>query len=865
MLHDDMVKEKSMANTPVPPMPVLPYPPNERPFRYFVQMALPAVYGDELSYYELLSKVVDQLNRLITSNNQLNEDMQALYDFVKQLREWVDHYFDNLDVQYEINKKLDMMVADGTFAEIVKPFIAPFYQQYLDEVQGLIKEVAKLQSEVESIVVGSGDTEVSDAHVDWYGYSYPTLKARIDELDKRIADGGYIRDIRYNLEHGQWVVSGNTFAFTAAESGSRYAMPNPKPVPEGGIYIWNSPIYTQETNWSLIFFDLSSEGEFTLSDFNPYATSGTALTFTRRATYIPYRENLYFVLQFGKVSGEDAWYTGSYPWKVQTTDEYMPYTQNSIYGHMPEMLLPFISTTGAIGFKNSQSGAMFRMNIDEAKTVYCKNGWSASVLLYDASGTAIGIITNESYDAVIEQEGLCLTMLDIPDNYNGVDVSNVYIGVRKTGVSTADGVQKFNVNYMARYQEIIDNVIVVPRKQLNETSIASYSTKTVFDNADKLKNIRWTPVLDGVIPMQPTSAGATQLYFNNQEFAGIPYGSDWLFPHFVGWHVSPRTFITAVQNPNSVMYTKYTVPYAGKKAAYYSDVCSSYVSKCLNMPYPMTNETMVNYAQDYFEVVPIDQRYTPMAGDVLEQYGVYSHCGIVRVVKSCDGSPLMIGLDNEQEPITTFFGMYVDAISQLRDYSRIGTDFNYVLRPKFVTEKLDEEGYILPPSVYIPPLYGNVLLDKGDMSVYMHSERVYASVNDDTATQILIYRGGTLIDTLSIDSLSPAVKNGMREVEITQYCQAEGIYTFSTDKEPKVQTMYRAPQTTIGYDADTRTVTFTGGEGWYICVANSENKAIQLPCGDGSVVLPVELGTPVEMAVFFKHQYGAYATERLSV
>lgn len=857
--------EKSMPSTPIPQPPSMGFPDTLTPFRFFCQRVLPAVYSDEISYYELLCKVANYLNETMGNVNDLNDDMKALKEYVDQLYEWVDHYFDNLDVQYEINKKLDMMVADGTFAEIVKPFIAPFYQQYLDEVQGLIKEVAKLQSEVESIVVGSGDTEVSDAHVDWYGYSYPTLKARIDELDKRIADGGYIRDIRYNLEHGQWVVSGNTFAFTAAESGSRYAMPNPKPVPEGGIYIWNSPIYTQETNWSLIFFDLSSEGEFTLSDFNPYATSGTALTFTRRATYIPYRENLYFVLQFGKVRGEDAWYTGSYPWKVQTADDYQPFQQNSLYGHMPEMHLPHIATTGAIGFANSKSGAMFRLNIDEVKRVYCKNGWSVSALLYDSSGTALTILSNESYDAVNEQEGLCLTVLDVPDVYNGVDVANVYIGVRKTGVATGDGIQKFNVNFMTRYNEILENVIVIPRKYLNETSIASYSVKTVFDNADKLKNIRWTPVLDGVIPMQPTSAGATQLYFNNQEFAGIPYGSDWLFPHFVGWHVSPRTFITAVQNPNSVMYTKYTVPYAGKKAAYYSDVCSSYVSKCLNMPYPMTNETMVNYAQDYFEVVPIDQRYTPMAGDVLEQYGVYSHCGIVRVVKSCDGSPLMIGLDNEQEPITTFFGMYVDAISKLRDYSRIGTDFNYVLRPKFVTEKLDEEGYILPPSVYIPPLYGNVLLDKGDMSVYMHSERVYASVNDDEATQILIYKGGTLTDTLSIDSLSPVVKNGMREVDVTQYCQAEGVYTFSTDKEPKVQTMYRAPQTTIGYDADTRTVTFTGGEGWYICVANSENKAIQLPCGDGSVVLPDEIGTPVEMAVFFKHQYGAYATERLSV
>ena len=81
-----------MASTPVPPMPILPYPPEERPFRYCVQMALPAVYGDELDFYSLLAKVVKQLNDLIASNNMLNEDMKTLYEFVEQLRNIMDEF-----------------------------------------------------------------------------------------------------------------------------------------------------------------------------------------------------------------------------------------------------------------------------------------------------------------------------------------------------------------------------------------------------------------------------------------------------------------------------------------------------------------------------------------------------------------------------------------------------------------------------------------------------------------------------------------------------------------------------------------------------------------------------------------------------
>lgn len=35
------------------------------PLRFFTQRVLPAVYTDELSYYEVLAKVVDKLNELI--------------------------------------------------------------------------------------------------------------------------------------------------------------------------------------------------------------------------------------------------------------------------------------------------------------------------------------------------------------------------------------------------------------------------------------------------------------------------------------------------------------------------------------------------------------------------------------------------------------------------------------------------------------------------------------------------------------------------------------------------------------------------------------------------------------------------------
>ena len=66
---------------------------------------LPQVYGDQLSYYELLNKVIEKLN--------------AMGVTVNELVEYVNGYFDSKDWQQMVNNKLDAMVADGTLDNII--------------------------------------------------------------------------------------------------------------------------------------------------------------------------------------------------------------------------------------------------------------------------------------------------------------------------------------------------------------------------------------------------------------------------------------------------------------------------------------------------------------------------------------------------------------------------------------------------------------------------------------------------------------------------------------------------------------------------------------------------------------------------
>lgn len=79
---------------------------------------------DALTDYGLICKIVEYLNKNTEETNRLSV-------LVEELQSYVEHYFDNLDVQEEINNKLDEMVEDGSLTQIV--------EEYFDEINEKVK------------------------------------------------------------------------------------------------------------------------------------------------------------------------------------------------------------------------------------------------------------------------------------------------------------------------------------------------------------------------------------------------------------------------------------------------------------------------------------------------------------------------------------------------------------------------------------------------------------------------------------------------------------------------------------------------------------------------------------------------------
>lgn len=93
------------------------------PFVRFVASAVPMVFDNSLSYYEALCalwKYIQDTADVVNNNATLEEEF---IDKVNELETYVNTYFDNLDVQAEINAKLDAMAEAGTLADIISQYL----------------------------------------------------------------------------------------------------------------------------------------------------------------------------------------------------------------------------------------------------------------------------------------------------------------------------------------------------------------------------------------------------------------------------------------------------------------------------------------------------------------------------------------------------------------------------------------------------------------------------------------------------------------------------------------------------------------------------------------------------------------------
>ena len=94
------------------------------PFVRYCSAIIPTMFDDSLSYYEALCALWKWMqDNLVNVVNQNAAVTDYYIKTVEELKSYVENYFANLDVQEEINNKLDAMAEDGTLQEIISSYI----------------------------------------------------------------------------------------------------------------------------------------------------------------------------------------------------------------------------------------------------------------------------------------------------------------------------------------------------------------------------------------------------------------------------------------------------------------------------------------------------------------------------------------------------------------------------------------------------------------------------------------------------------------------------------------------------------------------------------------------------------------------
>lgn len=159
----------------------------EFPEFYYTIGILPTSYKISLTYEEQLEEIMKFIrDELIPKFNNNANALGELQEKFKELVQYVEDYFDNLNLQEEVNTKLDAMVQDGTLEEIINQEIFGELNQQVTTNKNDITDLKGRMTQAETDISSLGG-RMTQAETD------------INSLeDQKLND---IREEQYNYYH----------------------------------------------------------------------------------------------------------------------------------------------------------------------------------------------------------------------------------------------------------------------------------------------------------------------------------------------------------------------------------------------------------------------------------------------------------------------------------------------------------------------------------------------------------------------------------------------------------------------------------------------------------------------------------------
>ena len=272
--------------------------------------------------------------------------------------------------------------------------------------------------------------------------------------------------------------------------------------------------------------------------------------------------------------------------------------------------------------------------------------------------------------------------------------------------------------------------------------------------AHQLTDLEFTPVRD--------FEHNYGFYSSGVNYKGVPYSSVKEIETYVGENVSFHTFMTAIQNPRSKLYTERINddPYHGKNCkAYYGTVCSGLVSYALGLV-PRFNSYDFPLSDKMVEVSTFEPELL-CEGDILWREG---HIALITgIIKDSKGSVKELEISESGGSCCKRYsvsrGYFVntvmkDQFCKIYYYKDLAKNTDYTPVTDFVA--VDNE--VKQSFIYNLDL----CVDKGDKSCYLENELVVVNVLSEDAVKLEIYKNDSLYQICDLHDRTDIVFNQLR-------------------------------------------------------------------------------------------------------
>ncbi len=266
-----------------------------------------------------------------------------------------------------------------------------------------------------------------------------------------------------------------------------------------------------------------------------------------------------------------------------------------------------------------------------------------------------------------------------------------------------------------------------------------------------MSQVKWTPVADG-LPIRGKGH-----FKKGVEYTGVPYSSVKSVGRYIGLEIYLKTFLAAVENPLSVLYTETLAGKVPNAAPYYGKVCSSYTSYALQCGTWFVSRHPGPEYREGVHLVESQSAQTVEIGDVIFTPPVRggSHVEFVTgIVRNDDGSVTHVIVEESTPPTTR---------TTKRDAASFDAHISSRNRVLYRITDLDAwraanraESFLFPnyeEDSLTPAINRVLLLDRGDWVPYRKDQVVKFNVMDRDALGVkalVLQRGETPLENIEL-------------------------------------------------------------------------------------------------------------------